>query len=298
MSKTVKEYDRYLPVSERERQWGLYVTGAGFGQVLPGSPYPRKGHPASHGFAWQRGRTLHEYQVVYISAGEGQFQSDATGLKSIEAGTVICVFPGVWHRYRPSEATGWEEYWVGFAGEDAQRLQDRHMLTPDEPLLKTGASDLVLHAFRTLLDRMRAEPVGFEQFLEASLWEIVASVLSAVRQRQTGGRRHDLVRRAKLILEEQTSGLPVIEDIAARLSLSPSRFQHLFKEHTGLSPYQYHLELKIQRAREMLRDTDLLVKEIADMLRFQSVYHFSALFKKKTGMSPSQWRDQNHSRGS
>jgi transcriptional regulator GlxA family with amidase domain len=49
--------------------------------------------------------------------------------------------------------------------------------------------------------------------------------------------------------------------------------------------------LKVQRAREMLRDSDMPVKQVAGMLGFQSVYHFSTLFKRKTGMSPTRWRE-------
>jgi AraC-like DNA-binding protein len=290
MSKTLKEYDRYLPVSERGRQWGLYVTGGGFGQVEPGGRYPRNGHPASYEFAWQKGRSLHEYQIVYIRSGEGVFHSGATGERPIDAGTVFLLFPDVWHRYRPDGPTGWEEYWVGFAGEDADRLLMRGFISPEEPLLQTGPDDLVLHAFHTLLDRMRSEPVGFEQLIAASVWEILAAVLGAARRQATGSRLHELVRRAKMILEDPTESLPVIEDLAAALGVSPGYLQHVFKEQTGLSPYQYHLQLKMQRAREMLRGSDLPVKQIARILRFQNVYHFSTLFKKKIGVSPSVWR--------
>ncbi|SIO35366.1 AraC-type DNA-binding protein [Singulisphaera sp. GP187] len=126
--------------------------------------------------------------------------------------------------------------------------------------------------------------------LAASAWEILAAVLSAAQRQEVGSRAHDLVRRAKLILEEQREGLPVIAEVAAALGLSPSHLQHLFKQQTGQSPYQYHLQLKIQRAAEMLRGSDLPVKQIAQILQFRSVYHFSTLFKKKTGLSPSGWR--------
>jgi AraC-like DNA-binding protein len=291
MSKTLKEYFRYFPVSERGRQWGLYVTGAGFAKISPGSPYPPHGHPATHDFAWEMGRVLHEYALVYISAGAGRFESNPTGETPVAAGTVILLFPDIWHRYQPLNAVGWDEYWVAFAGDAADRLQARGFLRPEEPLLKTGTDGLVLHAFNALLDRMRAEPVGFEQLMVASFWEILASTLGAARREETGGRPYEMIRRAKLVLEGQTNGTPVIEELARSLGLSASRFQHLFKEHTGLSPYQYHLQLKVQRARELLRDSDMPVKQVAGMLGFQSVYHFSTLFKRKTGMSPTRWRE-------
>jgi AraC-like ligand binding domain len=39
----------------------------------------------------------------------------------VDAGQVIFLFPGVWHRYRPDEKTGWDEHWVGFDGDVARR---------------------------------------------------------------------------------------------------------------------------------------------------------------------------------
>lgn len=293
MTGTAQNYHRYLPVSERGRRWGLYVTGAGFERVRPGSPYPSEGHPASHDFAWNKGRVLREYAIVYLGGGAGQFQSAATGERSLVAGTAILLFPGVWHRYRPLRQTGWEEYWVCFAGEQAEQLQERGFIRPEEPLLTTGPDALIRRGFTTLLDRVRSDSLGFDQLHAASVWEILAAVLSASQRQASGSRLHDQVRRAKLILEEQRDGLPVIADVAAAVGLSPSHLQHLFKEQTGLSPYQYHLQLKIHRAGELLRGSDLPVKQIAQILQFRSVYHFSTLFKKKTGVSPSGWRSRS-----
>ena len=69
-----------------------------------------------------------------------------------------------------------------------------------------------------------------------------------------------------------------------------SYFRKMFKQYTGIAPVQYHLDLKIQRAREMLLSTDRSIKEIAFDLDFHSIHYFSRLFKKKTGISPSDIR--------
>jgi AraC-like DNA-binding protein len=72
--------------------------------------------------------------------------------------------------------------------------------------------------------------------------------------------------------------------------LSRSHFYQVFKDCTGVSPYQYHLQLRIRRATELLRGSALSVKQIAAILKFNSAYQFSKTFKKKTGVSPSQCR--------
>jgi AraC-like DNA-binding protein len=290
MSDRITDYFRYLPVSPRDQQWGLYVTVAGCERLPPGHSYPSAGHPPSHDFTWTRGRVLQEYQLIYVTAGEGEFQSKATGQLALPAGSVLLLFPGVWHRYRPLREVGWTVYWVGFQGEDAQRMHERKFIRPEEPLLRTGLDDAILHPFLLLLDRVRLQPVGFHQMIAANTLEVLSAALSAVRTRQTDRRVDTLVHQAKLLLEEQTEEPPIIEDVAALLGLSRGHLFRVFKEYTGLSPYQYHLQTKLLRAKEMLHGSEQSIKQIAGKLKFQSVYHFSKLFRNKTGMSPSQWR--------
>ena len=103
MPDSTKEYFRYLPVSEREKQWGLYVTGGGFNSIAPREPYPRPGHPRMYAFDWSNGRKLPQYQILYITRGEGEFESERSGRQPITAGCAVFLFAGVWHRYRPLE---------------------------------------------------------------------------------------------------------------------------------------------------------------------------------------------------
>ena len=290
MPNHTKDFFRYLPVSEREEQWGLYVTAGGFNAIKPGDRYPRPGHPRAYALSWSKGRVLSEYQALYITQGEGEFQSKPSGEKKVPAGSVILLFPGVWHRYRPVAEVGWDEYWVSYNGPYVERLVRHGFLSPQDPVLKTGVDDLLSHAYVTLLDRLRCEPVGLPQFLAASVMEILAATQGAVRAQGTGSHMHELVCRAKSLLETQMGALPTIEKLAAALGLSTTHFYRVFREHTGLSPYQYHLQLRIERAKQMLHGTSMNVKEIAAAAAFESPFHFSNVFKQKTGMSPSQWR--------
>ena len=65
----------YLPVSPRDEQWGIVCTTAGHQHVPPGTPYPVSEHPEHYLFYKGSGRTLDEYQLVYITAGRGRFES-------------------------------------------------------------------------------------------------------------------------------------------------------------------------------------------------------------------------------
>lgn len=282
----------YMPPGPQDRQWGLYVTGAGCQPVTPGNQYPLQGDPASHSFDWERGRVLDQFGVVYLVHGEGEFESKLTGPRRLSEGDAFFVFPGVWHRYRPVDKVGGEVNWVLFQGEDAERMQQRGFITPEEPVLKVGLNDTILDAFMHLMDRLRTEPAGYQQMIAAGTMQIIASMLGAARNQKTGSHVHDQVRRAKMLLEADVEGPPLMENIAAELDMSRASFFRMFKEHTGLTPYQYHLELKLNRARQMLRNSDLSAKHIACVLGFRNVYHFSKLFKIKNGLAPTPWRNQ------
>jgi transcriptional regulator GlxA family with amidase domain len=69
-----------------------------------------------------------------------------------------------------------------------------------------------------------------------------------------------------------------------------SKFRKLFKEETGVSPHQYYLNLRIDRAKSLLQTTELNVNEVAFQSGFESEYYFSKFFKKKVNLSPTEYR--------
>ena len=78
--------------------------------------------------------------------------------------------------------------------------------------------------------------------------------------------------------------------IARNLGISYSKFRSDFKRQTGLPPMQYFLLLKIEKAKNLLLNTDIYSKQIAYDLGFESEHYFYRLFKQKTGMTPAQFR--------
>jgi AraC-like DNA-binding protein len=285
------EFYRYLPVSERDVQWGLYLTGVGASSVPPfTSTYPVRVHPDVYQFAWDKGRVLHEFQVLYITRGEGEFESGAAGAKPISGGTAILLFPGEWHRYRPRYEIGWDEYWLSFNGEVPERLVRHGFISPRVPVLAIGRDEHLLQHFQAILDAVRAESVGYQQLIASEVMLILAMILATARRQRSNNRHEAIVSQAKLLLQ-QPENLVSIERLAGQLSLSAAQLRRVFKEHTGVSPHQYYNQMRMSRAKELLRETSLTVKQIARQLCYESPYHFSKEFKKSTGRSPTDWRD-------
>ena len=80
------------------------------------------------------------------------------------------------------------------------------------------------------------------------------------------------------------------EDLAMKLNISYSWFRRIFKEYTGYAPAKYFQELKLRKAKQLLIDTPLSVKEISFSLGFQSTEYFFMFFKKHTGFTPLGYR--------
>jgi len=59
----------YPAISPSDEDWGLYINVAGSAVIKPDAEYPPAGHPNEYTFTWNKGRILHEYQIIYITNG-------------------------------------------------------------------------------------------------------------------------------------------------------------------------------------------------------------------------------------
>lgn len=88
-----------------------------------------------------------------------------------------------------------------------------------------------------------------------------------------------------------------LDAVAAYAGYSRYHFLRAFKEAYGETPGQYLTHRRIERAEEMLRSADLSVTEICNLVGFSSLGTFSARFKARTGLTPSEYRTRHVGRG-
>ena len=81
-----------------------------------------------------------------------------------------------------------------------------------------------------------------------------------------------------------------IESLSRVAALSPSRFAHLFRERTGVTPMNFLEARRMEQAKQLLLTTDLPVQQVAQNIGFSNAQHFSTRFRKLTGQSPSAFR--------
>ena len=279
---------QYLPISERDAEWGMSITGAGHQIIDAHSEYPPP-HPNLYSFSSERGRILSEMQLIYIVEGEGMVEFINMGVTKVIAGQVILIAPSQWHRYCPNTNTGWTEYWLGIKGSHIENLRSCQLLPNQCAILNVGHRDDLLQLHNLIETQLFNRPSMAQQVASSAALLFIAQVFAYHKTHGDQG-EDSLMQQALTTMVRQADDNLDLQQLSEKLGLNYDFFRHRFKEHTGLSPKQYHLQLRLQRAQELLNQQQWSIQEIAEKLHFESAFYFSRIFKQKMGCSPLQWR--------
>lgn len=287
------QISKYLVVNPRDVQWGLTVNTVGYEEIGVADTYPTRGHADGYYFDIDKGRVLNEYQLLYITEGEGVFNSAHAKDVPLKAGDLFLLFPGEWHTYYPIGKHGWKSYWIGFKGKNVDDRVKAGFLSVDKPIYHVGFSADIIRLYEEAYKRAQEEAPYLQQILAGIVNHLVGLMYALERSMELSKdhTRVDMINLARLRIRESLEVDLTIQQIAEDLGVSYSNFRKLFKEFTGISPALYQQDLRLQRAKELLATTTLSIKEIAYRLRFESPDYFSSKFKIKTGKKPSEFRN-------
>ena len=109
---------------------------------------------------------------------------------------------------------------------------------------------------------------------------------------QLQGRAASVLGRVEALLVSTMSNPPPVEEWASRCGMSRRGFERAFATETGCTPYEFLLRLREQEAKRLLEQTTLPVARIGEAIGIPDPPRFSAFFKKRTGRSPSKWKEQ------
>ena len=98
------------------------------------------------------------------------------------------------------------------------------------------------------------------------------------------------IRATVRFIEENLASYITLEDIARAGNMSKSHLNEQFRAVTGMTPYEYLLVSRVERAVELLRSTDMTVLDISESCGFSNLANFNKAFKKRTGLTPQAYR--------
>jgi len=288
----MKDYFVYLPAQPADSIWGCVATAVGYTNVLPHRAYPPQQHPLDHYFNWKQGRVLQSFQIILISSGTGLFECAAqAGIQKVEPGTILILFPGIWHRYQPNSETGWVEHWIECRGPAFDAAVRNGLIQPEHSLLKPGLSSDLSDCFERCHSLARVDAMANQDLLSTLGLHLLA-LLGHMHRTERGSTKaiDEVVQRAYTLIALRCQEPLNLPALAAELGVGYSNLRHSFMTRAGISLGQHHRNTRIQKAQELLTNSAKSIKEIAEILGFDSASHLSKQFKQLIGVSPNDWR--------
>lgn len=284
---------KYLAVNPVDLQWGAAVNSVGQQRIAPGMDYPPRNHPSRYIFSVGSGRVLHEYQLLYITEGRGRFSCETLGRNKaipVSSGMMFLLFPGEWHSYHPDPQIGWKEYWIGFNGALISNLEKNRFISREKPIFKVNIHEDIVSLYDEAIAAAVAQESGFQQLLAGIVSRLLS--LAYFYDKNYQYQKSDTANKigqAKVMIQESYQDITP-EEIAAKLCLSYSTFRKTFKEYTGFSPARYISEVRMSKAKELLTNTSLSIKEVAYHVGYNNHDYFFTAFRNMTGRTPAEYR--------
>lgn len=251
--------------------------------------YRLKHHPV---FKTNRPTGRTDYQLLYIAAGKAHFLLGERD-EILTAGQMILYRPGKPQIYWYCVEDHPDVFWVHFTGSDAEKLLEYYQISRDQPILFAGALPDYKRMFLQMIQELQLSRPFCEETLSFTLQQLFVLVSrQQIRSASTAAMQPELDKAIHYFSEHFNQKIR-IEEYAERLHISTTWFIHIFKQHTGVTPMQYLLSLRISNSLGLLEQTGNTITEIAAMVGYDNPLYFSRLFKKQMGISPQQYRNRN-----
>ncbi len=236
-----------------------------------------------------------DYQLIYLSRGK---MSALVIDKTVElnAGDVLIYYPDEIHKYTYLEKDKYESLWIQFSGSGVESIL-RKLGIFGEHIIHTTRDQSIDYLFERIFWEHKLKRHAYKT-IEVSL---ILEILSSISRRNTASDiKYSTTQSAQInavLLQMETDirkNTP-LKNYAKIMNLSVSRFSHIFTSEIGIPPHKYILQLKINKASQLLRQTDMNVGEIAQFVGFSDPLYFSRLYKKSTGMTPMDYKTASKS---
>lgn len=269
-------------------------TQPGHGELsvlFSGEGKPRPNH--------QIGPAVHNYYLVHtVMSGKGIFEIDGKRYECTKGDTFV-IFPDTLFTYRAHESDPWHYRWVAFRGHLVQSLLRSIGITPAHPIVACDDCRSLIQLYRKIqhtLERTSSpeladlEANGLLRILLKEFGELNADKLSFNSLAIIPDLERQ-IKQAVRYLSYQFAKQISIDDLSRSLGYHRTHLSKMFKQYTGLSPMQFLLKVRMERAKELLSgQVHLSIDQVASSVGYSDALYFSKQFRKTFGSSPTEFR--------
>ncbi len=228
------------------------------------------------------GRTHH--LLFFILKGKGTFTT-SEGTFPVQAGDIFCLFPTDRVQWQPNPTDPWDRFCVELIGQGVESTltnlgfsRQSPAFTPKEPQKNSAYYE---EFWRTLYQE-KEHPL----FLQETLFRLLRYVEDLRKEQEGIGP----IQRAKSYIRLHYREPITVSGLAEMLSLSRSYFSRLYHQETGQTVQDFLFQCRLTAAKQLLRESDLSIEEIALFCGFRTAPAFSKTFRAHEGLSPAHYR--------
>ncbi|MCI8808190.1 MAG: AraC family transcriptional regulator [Oscillospiraceae bacterium] len=261
-------------------------------------------------FGWEQCAPLHSFGPFvrnhflfhYVISGQGYLDADdANGVTrryDLGPGQGFLICPGLVNTYCADQHDPWKYVWLEFDGLRAAQYLSAAGLSAAQPIYSSKTPAMAQPVEETMLyiaNHAKASTLNLIGHLCLFLDALIQS--SATRREVWGARLQDFyIQEAVTFMEHNYQRELTVEEVADACKLNRSYFSKLFRENMGCPPQEFLIRLRLSKAADQMKDTKAPIGEIAAVCGYPNQLHFSRAFKKRYGLSPREWRNQNKGR--
>ena len=159
-------------------------------------------------------------------------------------------------------------------------------------ILKPVENSELVDIVRKCIRQIEAETFKNRIIEQANTQENITERLDAYVKKGNSVKKRNTIERALAFIRENYNRPISLNDLSEEVMLNPSYLSKLFAEVIGTSFNKYLTQQRINKAKELMINPTLRIKEIADMVGYENVRYFIKVFKSATGLSPSTYKEQ------
>ena len=229
-------------------------------------------------------RDMHLIHI--IKNGKGTFEINGNKY-SLAANNLFYMPPNSLASYCSDSNEPWEYYYFGFNGSYSLDLIQSTIFKNNSYVGKIENCEQIIDIVRTAAEDIMSKEFphlyGCEQ-----LFKILPYIMIPKKARETNTSKY--IEEAENFIKAHYHENISINKIAQHLNIDRSYFYRIFKDHFGISPMDYLINIRFQQARKLLSETNLSTNNIAKVVGYENYSPFYLMFQKKMGMTPQEFR--------
>jgi len=209
----------------------------------------------------------------------------------LKKGSIGSFTPGVRHHYKCDKNNPMEHIFIAFTGSDAPLLLKKSSLGKGNVVSLLKPSDILYLAEAILKKGLEKTELSHQLccvYLKALLLELGSDLALSGHSDTLAMESY---RKCRKYIDENFSSIFSPTEVARECSINIRYMSRLFKKYSDITPHEYIMRLKLNKAGSLLLITNLSVREIGYLIGFEDPYHFSRNFKKFHGLAPLHYRD-------